>query len=715
MQLIIIIIRIIINLNNYWRFLPVSKQGVALTLNSNLSGEKMKLQFPTSFVIQHCAAFSLFAMQAMAQTPLSGEQHSELETLTVVGKATNSVVNANDLDAYQANDLADIFRLTPSISVGGGANGIAQKIYVRGLEDALVNVTVDGAPQTSTLFHHIGRVTIDPALLKRVQVQAGAGEATSGAGAIGGSIRFQTKDVNDLLPEDQRFGGTLRVSSFSNDGEQFNASLYGRLNDSWGVLAYYSDTDRSTAEDGASREMAGTAAAQTLGFIKISGDISASQRLSVSYESREEEGEFTRWPNWSPLEGAPLYSGEGERQTFVANYQLQHSELVNLEASFYQTESSFQRDLFTWNSDITSVGFDIRNISELGKHRFTYGIDLRDDEAESGEIGTIQYKEEGQVMGIYAQAHSRITDSLLLSYGVRYDDYDFNQILINDEGGPLADLDDSDVSINAGFEYSLTEEWTVSLGYAEASRGLEITDGFTNWGTTIAPNLKAETVANIEAALEYVVENFNAKIAVFQSDIDDVIFDQNGTAIFYENIGTVETSGFEIDLSYRWEQMEIYFGYANLDAELNPAEGVFSVDYGGIDLEGYEFRGLGNSRGDTWNVGVNASIGEKWKMGWNVSHVEDVDNLEVLHRSVELGWIDSLQQIDKPGYTLHDVFVQWQPIDSLKLNLAVTNLLDEEYRDHSSVGDYTAIPDWEVVAGYNEPGRDIRLSASYSF
>jgi hemoglobin/transferrin/lactoferrin receptor protein len=87
----------------------------------------------------------------------------------------------------------------------------------------------------------------------------------------------------------------------------------------------------------------------------------------------------------------------------------------------------------------------------------------------------------------------------------------------------------------------------------------------------------------------------------------------------------------------------------------------------------------------------------------------------VLQRSVELGWIGDVQFIDKPRYTSHDIYVEWSPLANLRLNIAVINLFDETYLDHSSVGDYTAIPDWEVVRGYNEPGRDIRLSAAVGF
>ena len=47
------------------------------------------------------------------------------------------------------------------------------------------------------------------------------------------------------------------------------------------------------------------------------------------------------------------------------------------------------------------------------------------------------------------------------------------------------------------------------------------------------------------------------------------------------------------------------------------------------------------------------------------------------------------------------------------LNLAVSNLFDKLYIDHSSVGDYSEV--FATVIGPYEAGRDIRLSVSYDF
>ena len=654
------------------------------------------------------------------------EETKSIERVAVVGAATNLSITAEDIEQFQANDLADVFRESPSVSVGGSV-GVAQKIFIRGLEDAYLNVTVDGAQQTSTLFHHIGRVTLDPDLLKQIDVQAGAGEATSGPGAIGGSIRFKTKDAQDLLRGDEQFGGRVKASYLSNEGTRYSGSLYGKLSDSWGLLGYYSTVDRDNFEDGDGNEVLGTAADQDLMFLKASGYIADNQYLSISAEQRDEEGEFSARPNWVVLEGAPLYPSEAERDTYVANYRFDHSALVFLEATAYQTSSSFRGGRFDFLSDIDTYGFDIRNTTDISNHVFTYGIDYRKDEVESGPgVGPVQNAEEGSVMGIYAQAHSNITPELLLSYGVRYDDFDFQQqILIDDYyGTPVTDepsgLDDNELSFNVGLEYQLTEAWTLGLGYAEAARGKQIGDGFTldeylydgEDVPVVASDVVPETVTNIEASIEYSANNLNARLSAYESTIDDVLFSgYQGNSVF-NNIGDLESSGVEFNLAYRWDSVDVYFGFSSVDVELMPREDLYSVPYNSIDINGYEFVGLGNSRGDTWVLGADYTVTADISVGFNITMVDDI-NIDTLHQALENGWTDSLYSLNKADYTLVDIYGEWEVTNDLRLNLAVTNLFDEAYIDHSSVGDYSEV--FPSVIGPQEAGRDIRLSVTYDF
>lgn len=654
------------------------------------------------------------------------EDNETIDQIEVVGRLTAVDVTSEDLVRYQVSDLEDIFRHIPSVSVGGSL-GLAQKIYVRGMEDTLVNVKIDGAPQTGTLFHHIGRVKIEPELLKQVSVQTGAGEATSGFGAIGGSIRFLTKDAADLLGDDRNFGGLLKVGAYSNDGQKISATGYGRLSENWGLLGSYVFVDRDDMKDGDGTTLLGTAAEQKLAFVKLSGDIGDSQHLSLSYEFRDEEGMFGQRPNWPAFEGDTLYPGTGERETAVLNYRFDANDALNLEATAYLTQSNFIQDRFdTWGrygADIDTYGFDLRNTTNLGNHSLTYGIERRDDEVVSAymddesvwqdwawdpNIG--EFKERGSATGIYIQDHYQATDALLLSFGLRYDDYDFEQLTYNESTS--ADT----VSANAGLEYSITDTVTFLVSYAEASRGKEIGDAFTlekqPGRLRLQPDLVPEDVGNFEIGMTYANGPYFASVVYFQTEIENLMFDQIGGAgapqdsTYYENVGTYNADGYELEFGYQGERLLFELAYSDA-----------STDLDGIPVEGYEHNGVANGRGDTLNVSIDYDLTDRLELGWSMMAVAGMRDIDVLYRSVEIGWIDEVQTIDKPGYSIHDIYMTWQPTrsEAIKLYLAVQNVFDTTYRDHSSVGDYTAIPDWEIVAGLFEPGRDIRLTLTAEF
>ena len=76
----------------------------------------------------------------------------------------------------------------------------------------------------------------------------------------------------------------------------------------------------------------------------------------------------------------------------------------------------------------------------------------------------------------------------------------------------------------------------------------------------------------------------------------------------YNNIGDLESSGIEFDIAYALGDANIFFGYSSVDTELSPRADLYNVEYDTIDLNGYEFVGLGNSRGDTWVLGVDYDI-----------------------------------------------------------------------------------------------------------
>lgn len=672
--------------------------------------------------------FRLVADAASARTAATPvvENDTQVDQIVIVGKLTDVEIDEEQIAFRQANDLSDLFRTVPSVSVGGSI-GIAQKIYVRGLEDSLLNVTVDGAPQRGTLFHHVGRVSIEPELLKTVDVQAGAGEATSGFGAVGGSIRFATKDADDLLAPGQRFGALAKASYFSNDGNKLSGTVYGRLFGDVGFIASLVKVERNDVQDGGGERLLGTSSEQELGYLKVGGDLGGGHRLSVSYEHREEKAAFGQRPNWPVLAGDPLFPAEGKRQTAVLNYGYSFAEGIDLEATAYWTRSEFVQDRYDrwglYGAEIESVGFDVRGRIQRGDHDLVIGAEYRDDKVMSEYLGDFadwsvwawdptvgNFREEGEIFGLYAQDHWRIGEKLLLSYGVRYDAYDLTQITY-DNG-----TDSDGFSFNAGFTYDLTPDLELSASYAEAFRGKEIGDAFTlekrPGRISLAPNLKPEEVANYEVGLKYDRGGFSASAVYYSMTIDDVIFDQSGSgpapqaAVYYENIGAFKAEGVELRAGYRQ-------GPFSIDGFFNHYESTINGDI----VEGYEHIGLGNSVGDNWSVTAGYQPSSTLRFEASVVHYNDLDDIEVLQRAVEIGWIGSTQYVDKPGYTVVDLVASWQPLgnDRLTVQGAIYNLFDERYRAHSSVADYNAIAGWEGIAGVREPGRDVRMSIGYRF
>lgn len=639
-----------------------------------------------------------------------------LDELVVVGALTRVEVDAAELELRQAADLADIFRGTPSVSVGGSL-GIAQKIYVRGLEDTQLNVTVDGAPQHGTLFHHVGRVAIEPELLKTVDVQTGAGEATAGFGAIGGAIRFRTRDAVDLLAPGKAFGGLARASWLSNDGHRLSGSLYGRLAGELGFVASYVHTDRDDMKDGAGNRLYGTAGEQRMGFLKLGGQITPDQRLSLSFEQREEEASFGQRPNWPAMEGDTLYPVTGRRRTGVLNHGIALTGALDLESTFYWTQSKFTQDIFdrwgVYGAAILTRGLDLRTRFARGAHEAVVGVEYRDDVVHSGGVPRTaddHYIEKGNVAGIYAQDHWQLTDALLLSYGARFDRYRLKQVTYDDG------TDSRGFSGNIGLRYRLTDAVTLHASFAEAFRGKEIGDAFTLWRAadriSLSPTLQPERVDNHEAGVSFAQGGWHGSAVYYHTRIKDVILDQLGAGPapqngnYFENVGSLKARGIELRGGFAT-------GPWSVDAHFNHSR----TRLNGNLVEGYEHIGLGNSVGDNWGLTTGFRPARNWTLEAAVTRFNALNDIEVLHRAVQVGWIDSTRHIDKPGYTVVDLFGQWRPFRNERIvaGVAVYNLFDKHYRAHASVGDYGAVPGWEGVAGVMEPGRNVRLTLSTSF
>lgn len=654
-----------------------------------------------SLVRQADGSYSLQAITGAAAAQLPTVQiSSSYEPLNAGVSGNRRVVSQEDIEHIQANDLEDVFRKTPSVAVGGSV-AIAEKVYVRGLEDALLNVTIDGATQAGVLFHHAGRLSIEPELLKQVEVHAGAGVATDGPGALGGAIRFTTKDPEDLLRPGERFGALIKGGYFDNtEGYKASVNVFGQLNDDWSGMATVATSDSDAITDGNGTELGGTESEQDMGYAKLVGKLTDSQTVRLSYDLRVDDGIRAQRPQWVISDWNPGYPLKIERNTANLGYQLNPADnpFLNLEATLYNTRAKLQQNVIgrwgIYNGISESQGINLRNTTQLSTHELIYGAEYRDDTVNAGpETNTNAEEEKGTVVGFFVQDLYQVTDKLLLSAGVRYDDYE------------LTDTDDQEFeadgfSPNVGASYQLTPTLSVNASYAEALRGRQTMETFLLDSRMNDPELEAEESENTEVGFEYYRDAFGFSGTFYRARIDNAINDQripvNGVPRWvFRNIGDIETEGFDVRVSYDWTQVQVGLSYSDFESEL-------VSDEGDLELNAYDHGALGNTIGNTWTADLAYQVTDTLELGWNGRLVESLENIRT-----------SAGTVDKEGYAVHDIYAQWFVTPDFNVTFTVKNLFDKYYIDHATNGSFEHIPGYEGIVGLSEPGRDLRLTLSW--
>ncbi len=607
-----------------------------------------------------------------------------------------SVISSDELEQIQATNLADIFRNQPDVSVGGGQTG-GQKVYVRGLEDALLNVDVDGAVQTGTTFHHQSKFGVEPDLLKAVEVLPGVGRATDGPGALGGTLRFTTKDAADLLDPGANFGGYVRSGYYTNtSGYKENLTLYGKLNDCISYVGSFSYTNLDDYEDGRGATLDETSSIQRNGFLKLSGDFRNGHTFSLSYEHFENGGPWGRRANIAgSILGPAREPGtviDLTRDTIIGKYGFDapDNDWLDLDFTAYYTENTSDFDYASpafpdENTKIQSLGFDLRNTAIVGDHTVVIGGDYRTDDYKSVGFASIinpnlySGVEQADVFGFYVQDDWRIVDQLLLTFGARFDHYDYT-----DQFGQ--NFTDSGISPNATLIYSPNDCLSFHAGYSEAFRGVLPGEVYLNGSsfapggppsTRNAPFAQPEEAENVEIGVDYDNGDFFAGAKLFRSKIDNVMPIVGNPRT---NLGDLETDGYEILLGYRWNGLTARAAVSESDPTIN-----------GTDIN--NILGVAAASGRTWVASLDYALPTYGvNFGYDVRYVEQLKNNVIL----------------KQSYVVHGLYANWTPTfaEDLTLSLAVHNLFDKAYLDQGTL--YNGF-------GYLEPGRDIRLSATYRF
>lgn len=675
------------------------------------------------------------------------DKNNKLEQIEIWNtevKASSLYFNEETLASKQADHLSDLLRTIPGIDVGG-SHSMNQRITIRSLEDKDLKVTIDGSNQNTYMYHHMGNLQIHADILKSVDIEVGTNSVINGG--LGGAVRFETKEASELLENDQQFGARLQTTFADNSANSYSLTGYGQLSDTVDVLAYYNFVDRQNFEvgggtltdvngdkiQGTDGEVKGLEGELDDALLKLGWDLSENQRLEFGYETYSDKGDYSYRPDMGSATdiaitgalGVPLnWPTEFSRDTVTLNYELNFNEDSVLKLAIFNNQSELYRDesgwaenpaFAMWASKVTGEA-DNTGINLIGNsfldgnisNSLTYGVDIVKYEtlytanALSGAIRTAD--EEATNSALFIEDKIAFDNGFTLIPGVRYDSFDIDSTVVDNSF--------SKVTGALAAQYDVSNELTFKLSATQLFKGPELSEVFTGAGIDDTENqgIEAETGLNSEFAIAYRAavlgaDSFTAGITLFQTDVDNYIYDYaqipgGGPRDYHkDNVGDLEVTGFEAYAGYNLGHLQVQLSYSSAESDLNAF-----ADYQSLD----GFR-LDREQGDTISANVDYYFEAlELTAHWDILTVASLDHAP----SLDGATVDTA----KDSYTVQNISLRWAPsaVNGLAISLGVDNLFDEYYASQSSRTGLSKHPRFgDLFLTDYEPGRNIKATVSY--
>lgn len=658
------------------------------------------------------------------------------------GAPGSFVVTSADIARKNPTDVKDLFAGEPGVQVGSSIP-LSQKVYVRGVEETNLAVTIDGSAQNNKVFHHNATTYIDPGLLKQARVDPGVAPADAGFGALAGSIAYETKDVADLLGHDRDgYGGIVKGTFNSNGGVFGNAyTVYGKQN-GFEALGYFNWADggryrsgengprlptqagRPERPDLRGEKISGTGTELMSGLGKLAYEGLEGHRFEASYERVLDDADRPFRANIGSV-GRPndptVRSYRLDRQNAVFNYSRTSQEgwldpkvVLAYSATkiktptfngggFYLREATGKTSSLNGKAE-NKFAFDIGNV--------TAGVDFRHDEAEF-RYGTAGADERMTNVGFYTQARLEPVERARVSFGGRVDHQRFEGV--NDSDG--SDKNHTGVSANVSGEYDLIQNLlTAKAGYSHIWAGIPLAENFIMNPAWVyrdgTGELRATTADNYSTGLVLKHSGFTVEGSIFKTQIENArnarfaeayrVPFETGTVPGATWAPDLDTKGFEIGAGYEWETGFVRVKYAHIDVDLNGRRG-------DSDTGNY----IATPVGDIITISAAHTF-----TNWNVTIGGDI---EIAPKYKRTGVDPFTITTDNPrgdrypayrAYEIVNAFVEYKP--QLKyettLRFDVKNIFDEAYSSRATYGS-----EFDNVTPLFEPGRSVLATATVKF
>ncbi|MBH3414594.1 TonB-dependent receptor [Pseudomonas putida] len=265
-------------------------------------------------VLERQTAGNVIALQQMTVSATRNAQDVSQVPSTV------TVQTREQLDRQNVNNIQELVRYEPGVSVGGTGQRSGLNGYnIRGIDGERVLTQVDGVSIPDSFFYgpyaQTQRNYVDPEIVKRVEILRGPASVLYGSNAIGGAVSYFTLDPDDIIKPGKDVGARLKTGySSADDSWLTSATVAGRTGDFDGLLhlsqrnGHETESYGSHGGTGLSRTEATPEDGRTTNVLaKLGWNYADDARLGLTYERYKDD----RDQNILSAVGGPFTNGTG--------------------------------------------------------------------------------------------------------------------------------------------------------------------------------------------------------------------------------------------------------------------------------------------------------------------------------------------------------------------------------------------------------------------
>ncbi len=422
--------------------------------------------------------------------------------------AAVDIFTRDNIEQIQPLSVSDLLTRVAGINVTTqGTSAHQSSVFVRGTNSDHILILVNGVRVGSATLGVKSIADIPVQLVERVEVIRGPRAALWGSDAVGGVVQIFTRELN-------AGEGQLGFKAGNNSLYQgYGAFGFGNEQHSYTVSALIEQSDGYDVIVPDAGNIYAVNQPDDDGYHRQSIALNGSSNFGEVYEL-ELNGQFDQGS--TEIDANTQYSGD---EVDYENYHLllrNHVQLnqVYLQLGLSTSQDSREDNYSKYNDDNGIIVPDIlfttdRNqISALAQlplapsSELTLGAEWYNESIDS----TNNYDEDERNASAFFATGRHGIDNLKLEGSVRYD--------------KVGDID-SEITYQLAAGYTVNDQLLFSLSHGSAFKAPSFNDLYYPWQGN--PNLVAETSDTTELLTRYQHDVFSAEIAIYQSNIDNLI------------------------------------------------------------------------------------------------------------------------------------------------------------------------------------------------